>query len=90
MTKLLAPLAALLLLVGCSSGAGGSADSKTLTVAATAVPHAEILKQVKPILAKEGIELGRPLQRNDLLRAELLILAGLEVFGQGQIAKTDA
>jgi len=58
MTKLLAPLAALFLLVGCSSGAGGgNADSKTLTVAATAVPHAEILKQVKPILAKEGIEL---------------------------------
>ena len=29
----------------------------TLSVAATAVPHAEILEQVKPVLAKEGITL---------------------------------
>ncbi|HEX7815690.1 MetQ/NlpA family ABC transporter substrate-binding protein [Dyella sp.] len=55
MNKLFAPLAALLLLAGCSSG--GNTDSKKLTVAATAVPHAEILKQAKPILAKEGIDL---------------------------------
>lgn len=29
----------------------------TLTVAATAVPHAEILKQVQPLLAQEGVKL---------------------------------
>ena len=29
----------------------------TLSVAATAVPHAEILEHVKPVLAKEGIAL---------------------------------
>ena len=29
----------------------------TLSVAATAVPHAEILEHVKPVLAKEGITL---------------------------------
>ena len=49
-------LTALLLLAGCSSSSDSS-NSNTLTVAATAVPHAEILKQVKPILAKEGINL---------------------------------
>lgn len=46
---------ALLLLVGCSSN--DEEDSHTLSVAATAVPHAQILKQVKPILAKEGVDL---------------------------------
>ncbi|MGC1549061.1 MAG: MetQ/NlpA family ABC transporter substrate-binding protein [Rhodanobacter sp.] len=50
-------LTALLLLAGCSSSNGDNNKSDTLTVAATAVPHAEILKQVKPILAKEGVNL---------------------------------
>ncbi|TBR38957.1 MULTISPECIES: MetQ/NlpA family ABC transporter substrate-binding protein [Dyella] len=60
MKKLLVALAALLALAGCSAPGnegGNQADSQKLTVAATAVPHAEILKQVKPILAKEGVEL---------------------------------
>ncbi|QAU23420.1 ABC transporter substrate-binding protein [Dyella sp. M7H15-1] len=56
MKKLMALLAALLILAGCSSGSGDS-NRQTLTVAATAVPHAEILKEVKPILAKEGVNL---------------------------------
>ena len=30
---------------------------ETLTVAASAVPHAEILEFVKPTLAKEGVDL---------------------------------
>lgn len=59
MNKLIAILSALLLLAGCSSSnSGGDASgSQKLVVAATAVPHAEILKQVKPILAKQGIDL---------------------------------
>ncbi|HET7330021.1 MetQ/NlpA family ABC transporter substrate-binding protein [Dyella sp.] len=57
MKKLMALLAATLLLAGCSSPGSGDASSQTLTVAATAVPHAEILKEVKPILAKEGVNL---------------------------------
>jgi len=57
MKKLMALLAAALLVAGCSSSGSGNADSQTLIVAATAVPHAEILKEVKPILAKEGVDL---------------------------------
>jgi D-methionine transport system substrate-binding protein len=34
-----------------------SHDPNTLSVAATAVPHAEILEQVRPILAKQGLKL---------------------------------
>jgi len=43
-----------LLLAACSAP---KEDANTLTVAATAVPHAEILKQAQPILAKEGVKL---------------------------------
>ncbi|MFK0085699.1 MetQ/NlpA family ABC transporter substrate-binding protein [Pseudomonas sp. NPDC090755] len=48
MKKLLAVVAAV---------AAFSVQAETLTVAATPVPHAEILEFVKPILAKEGVEL---------------------------------
>lgn len=56
MNRLLAPLAAtLMLLAGCASSQ--SDDATHLSVAATAVPHAEILNVVKPLLAKEGLTL---------------------------------
>jgi D-methionine transport system substrate-binding protein len=48
MKKLLAVVAAV---------AAFSANAESLTVAATPVPHAEILEFVKPALAKEGVEL---------------------------------
>ena len=55
MKLLLATLTtALILLTGCSAP---KEDGQTLRVAATAIPHAEILKQVKPLLAKEGVDL---------------------------------
>lgn len=57
MRSLLAALAAaltLLLLTGCSAP---KEDGQVLRVAATAIPHAEILKQAKPLLAKEGVDL---------------------------------
>lgn len=62
MKNYLLPLAAALalLVAGCSNGGDGSkADGgmATLTVAATPVPHAEILKEIKPLLAKEGVDL---------------------------------
>ena len=61
MKKYLLPLATTLavLLAGCSGGnSGGAADAgKPLTVAATPVPHAEILKEIKPLLAKQGVDI---------------------------------
>lgn len=50
----LAPALSILLLAGC---AAPKEDADTLTVGATAVPHAEILKAVQPQLAKEGVNL---------------------------------
>ncbi len=47
---------ALLPLAACG-GSKSASDPNTLTVAATAVPHAEILAQVKPALAKQGVNL---------------------------------
>src|SRR3990167_2245963 len=35
----------------------GAAQAESISVAATAVPHAEILEFVKPALAKQGVEL---------------------------------
>lgn len=64
MKKLLVALLALVSLAVVAAGCGGddkkaaSGDKKvTLKVGATAVPHAEILNDIKPALAKEGIDL---------------------------------
>jgi len=46
-----------LVLAACSGSGDGTADGTTLSVAATAVPHAEILEHVKPVLAREGVNL---------------------------------
>ncbi|WP_460065865.1 MetQ/NlpA family ABC transporter substrate-binding protein [Pseudomonas sp. H1_G08] len=51
MKKLIAAFAAF------AAVAAFSAHAETLTVAATPVPHAEILEFVKPALAKEGVDL---------------------------------
>ena len=45
------------LLAVAAAVAAFSAHADTLTVAATPVPHAEILEFVKPALAKEGVDL---------------------------------
>ena len=46
------------LLAAVAAFAAISANAaETLSVAATAVPHAEILEFVKPTLAKEGVDL---------------------------------
>ncbi|WP_375393865.1 MetQ/NlpA family ABC transporter substrate-binding protein [uncultured Sphingomonas sp.] len=49
-------LSAILLTLAACGGASKD-DAGTLTIAATAVPHAEILESVKPVLAKEGVDL---------------------------------
>ena len=41
------------LLTGC----GGGSDDNTITVAASATPHAEILEQAKPLLEAKGYTL---------------------------------
>lgn len=43
-------------IAGCSGG-GDSGASSRLSIAATAVPHAEILEVVKPILKEQGVDL---------------------------------
>ena len=64
MKKLLVALLALVSLAVVAAGCGGDkkadngADKKvTLKIGATAVPHAEILNQIKGTLAKEGVDL---------------------------------
>ncbi len=54
--RLLLAALATLVLAGCGKS-DRAADPHVLTVAATAVPHAEILEFVKPTLAKEGLKL---------------------------------
>ena len=49
-----------LLIAGCGNDNNKQAANngkQVLKIGATAVPHAEILEQVKPILAKDGIDL---------------------------------
>ncbi len=56
---LLAGLLPTLLLAGCGGAKNQAAQSDpgTLSVAATAVPHAEILEHIRPTLEKEGLKL---------------------------------
>ena len=56
-TRVLGAAAGVAFAVLLSACSAPQEDANTLTVAATAVPHAEILKQAQPILAKEGVKL---------------------------------
>ncbi len=58
MKKLLALLVTGALAVGALSGCGaGGGDDKTIKVAASATPHAEVLEQAKAILSEQGYDL---------------------------------
>lgn len=57
MKKLAAILAVAALSAGALTGCGSKADDKVIKVAATAVPHAELLEQAKPILEEQGYKL---------------------------------
>lgn len=52
--------AGILTLAACGSegGSGAEGENTSITVGASNVPHAEILEQVQPILAEQGIELN--------------------------------
>ncbi|ERL04298.1 MetQ/NlpA family ABC transporter substrate-binding protein [Mitsuokella sp. oral taxon 131] len=75
---------AVLALAGCGANNGASSSSgtnavaqsssgmKTLKVGATAVPHAEILEKVKPILEKQGIKLDI-VEFNDYVQPNLAV-----------------
>jgi len=67
-------IAAAVLLV-LAFGALASAQSTTITVGATPVPHAEILAFVQPLLREEGIEL-RIVEFNDYVQPNLALAAG--------------
>ncbi len=75
MKKILAILSVLAVAVLALAGCGGqqsASDVKTLKVGATAVPHAEILEQVKPLLDKEGIKL-EIVEFNDYVQPNLAV-----------------
>ncbi len=84
MKKVFAIIASLIIatlaFAGCGGNAGTSSSSssaassgaKTLKVGATAVPHAEILEKVKPILEKEGITL-EIVEFNDYVQPNLAL-----------------
>lgn len=56
--SLLLAAAASLALAACGQGAQTKADGEgALLVGATAVPHAEILEEIKPILAQQGVNI---------------------------------
>ena len=52
--KVLALIAVAVLGVSALTGCGGGKEDKVIKVAATAVPHAELLEQAKPILEEQG------------------------------------
>ncbi len=55
--KILAGVLASVLAAGTLTACGASKDGGTITVAATEVPHAEILEAAKPVLAEQGWDL---------------------------------
>ncbi len=54
MKKAVTLLLTVVLAVGALTGCGNKGNEKTIKVAATAVPHAEILEAAKPLLAEKG------------------------------------
>ena len=54
MKKTIAIVLSLILCLGLLAGCGSSASDKTITVAASPTPHAEILAIAKEVLAKDG------------------------------------
>lgn len=57
MKKLLVLVMAFILACGCLTACGSRSDDKTITIAASATPHSEILEKAKDLLAAKGYTL---------------------------------
>lgn len=73
--RVLALIGAAVLTVGLLTGCGSEKDDKTIKVAASAVPHAEILEQAKPILEEQGYTLEIQIF-NDYVQPNEVVEAG--------------
>ncbi len=73
---LLAVVLSLLVVAGCGgdkkSEQGGASKATVLKIGATPVPHAELLNFVKPLLAKEGVEL-KIVEFNDYVQPNIAL-----------------
>lgn len=67
-------LSSFLLLAACGVGEKAS-DETVLTVAATAIPHAEILEHIKPMLEKQGVKMD-VLVLNDFVQPNVQVAEG--------------
>ena len=65
-------LAICLLVTACGGKPAAKQGAKSLKVGATSVPHAEILNFVKPLLAKEGIEMT-VVEMSDYVRPNMAV-----------------
>lgn len=81
---ILASVLSAALLAGCGGSSSGSQGAKeetapvednVITIAATPVPHAEILEKVKPVLEAEGIEL-KVVVYNDYVQPNEVVYSG--------------
>lgn len=68
-------ITALLALAACGSKPEATSAGATLSVAATAIPHAEILEHIKPTMAKKGIDL-KILVLNDFVQPNIQVAEG--------------
>ncbi len=67
--------AGLAVIAACSPGADKADAGDSLTVAATAVPHAEILEFIKPTMAEQGVDL-RVRVFNDYVQPNMVVDQG--------------
>jgi len=81
---ILASVLSAALLAGCGGSSSGSQGAKeetapvednVITIAATPIPHAEILEKVKPVLEAEGIEL-KIVVYNDYVQPNEVVYSG--------------
>ena len=75
MKKILAIVLSLVLILALAAGCGSKAEDKKIRVAASPVPHAEILAVAKDILAEQGYEL-EIVEYTDYVQPNLVVDSG--------------